>query len=77
MSLGSLTNVNLTSIKSFALIGFCETGHKIVGSGLFSFEYLADGDCDGNQKLGNSFSLPFAIFDMVDVLVLGWSGGQI
>lgn len=61
---GSLTNVNFTSIKSFALNGFCETGHKIVGSGLTALECLASGVCDGSQKLGRSFSRPFDIFDI-------------
>lgn len=63
--------VNLTSIKSFALIGFCDTGHKMVPSGFSTLDFLAAGACDGTQKLGNCLSLPWAIFEMLDVLVLG------
>lgn len=72
LSSGSLTNVNFTGIKSLAFIGFCDTGHRMVGSGFSNLENLAAGDCDGTQKLGSSFSLPFAIFEMADALVLGW-----
>lgn len=71
LSSGSLTSVNFTSIKSLAFIGCCDIGHKMVGSGFGNLDSLAAGDCDGTQKLGNSFSLPFAIFEMVDALVLG------
>lgn len=71
LSSGSLTSVNFTSIKSLAFNCFCDTGHKMVGSGFCNFEILAAGDCDGTQKLGNSFSLPLAIFEMADALVLG------
>lgn len=71
LSSGSLTNVNFTSIKSFAFIGICDTGHKIVASGFVNLENMAAGACDGTQKLGNSFSLPFAIFEIADALVLG------
>lgn len=71
LSSGSLTNVNFTSIKSLTFIGFCDTGHSMVGFGFSNLDILAAGDCDGTQKLGNSFSLPFAIFEMADALVLG------
>lgn len=75
LSSGSWTNVNLTSIKSFARIGCCETGQSIVGSGLSILVFFADGTFDGNQKLDNSLSFPFAIFetDGTDELVLGVS----
>lgn len=72
LSSGSLTKVNFTSIKSFALNGFCETGHKMVGSGLTAFDILAAGVCEGTQKLGRSFSRPFVIFE-IDVDVPGWA----
>lgn len=73
LSSGSVTIVNLTFIKSFALNGFCDTGHKIVESGFSTFDLLADGACDGTQKLGRVFSLPLAMLDIADVLVLGLS----
>lgn len=73
LSCGSLTSVNLTSMRSLAFSGCCETGHKMVESGFVNFECLAIGACDGTQKLGNSFSFPFAMFEIADVLVLGIS----
>lgn len=63
--------MNFTSIKSFALIGLNETGQYMIGSGLSTLDFLADGACDGTQKLGNSFCRPFAILEMLAVLVLG------
>lgn len=68
-SSGSLTNVNLTGIKSFTLNGNPETGHIMVGSGFCNLLTPAEGHCDGTQKLGNSFSLPLAIFEIADVLL--------
>lgn len=64
LSSGSLTRVKLTSIKSLAFSCCCDMGHKMVGSGLTAFDTLAPGVCEGTQKLGKSFSLPFAIFEM-------------
>lgn len=47
----------------------------MVGSGLTILVFFADGTFDGNQKLDNSLSFPFAIFetDVNDELVLGVS----
>lgn len=68
-----MTIVNLTLIKSFAFNGFCDTGQKMVESGFSTLDRLADGACDGTQKLGKLFSLPLAMLDIEDVLVLGLS----
>lgn len=67
--------VNFTSIKSFALIGFCEMGQRMVGSGFSNFVFLADGVCDGSQKLGKTLSFPLAILEML-VLVPGVATNQ-
>lgn len=69
------SRVNLTSIRSLAFNGFCDTGHRIVGSGFSDLLIFAAGVWLGTQKLGSSFSFPFAMFDIVDALLLvpGWS----
>lgn len=45
----------------------------MVASGLSTLDFLADGACEGSQKLGKFFARPWAIFEIDDVLVLGWS----
>lgn len=57
-------------IKSFAFIGFSDTGQKIVESGFSNFNFLADGVCDGTQKLGKLFLLSFDILEIVDTLLV-------
>ena len=53
--------------------GFCDTGHNMVESGFSDLLTFAAGVWLGTQKLGNSFSLPFVMFDIADALLLGWS----
>lgn len=48
-------------------------GHKMVESGLTAFDILAPGVCEGTQKLGKFFSLPFAIFEIDVDDVPAWS----
>lgn len=71
-----ILQVNLTSIRSLAFSGFRDTGHSIVGSGFSDLLIIAAGVWLGAQKLGSSFSLPLAMFDIVGTLLLlvpGWS----
>lgn len=68
LSSGSLTSVNLMSMRSLSFRGFPDSGHKTVESGLSILTFSAAGVFDGTQKLGNFLSFPFAMFETEEVL---------